>query len=117
MQVLSGDACYDVLLPMALRQLSAGPAVLRAPAADAAVALMRAAQKPYQRTDVLCRLLREYAQGRSCYKRLAFLDAAAAMLRMYSARYGLWGVCSSPSPQHFSCNNHAWKADLHIRRG
>jgi len=61
--------------------------VLRAPAADAIVALMRAVQKPYQRTEILCRLLREYAQGRSCYKRLAFLDAAAAMLQRYSVRY------------------------------
>lgn len=87
LQVLSSDASYDVLLPIALRYLSSGPAVLRAPAADAVVALMRAVQKPYQRTEILCRLLREYAQGRSCYKRLAFLDAAAAMLQRYSVRY------------------------------
>ena len=88
-QVLNSDACYDVLLPMALRQFSAGPSVLRAPAADAIVALMRAVQKPYQRTEILCRLLREYAQGRSCYRRLAFLDAAAAMLCRYSVRYSV----------------------------
>ena len=86
-QVLSGDACYDVLLPMALRQFLAGPAVLRAPAAEAVAVLMRAVQKPYQRTEILCRLLRDYAQGRSCYKRLAFLDAAAAVLHRYSVRY------------------------------
>ncbi len=88
-QVLSSDACYDVLLPMALRQFSVGPAVLRAPAADAIVALMRGVQKPYQRTEILCRLLREFAQGRSCYRRLAFLDAAAAVLCRYSIRYSI----------------------------
>ncbi len=101
LQVLSSDASYDVLLPIALRYFSSGPAVLRPPAADAIVALMRAVQKPYQRTEILCRLLREYAQGRSCYKRLAFLDAAAAMLQRYSVRYKILrlythGMLSSP---------------------
>lgn len=97
LQVLSSDACYDVLLPIALRSFSSGPAVLRGTAADALVALMRAVQKPYQRTEILCRLFREYAQGRSCHKRLAFLDAAAAMLQRYSTRlysHMLPGSCS-----------------------
>ncbi len=86
LQVLSSDACYDVLLPIALSSFSGGPAVLRGSAADAIVVLMRTVQKPYQRTEIQCRLFREYAQGRSCSKRLAFLEAAAAVLQRYSIR-------------------------------
>ena len=96
---MSTDASYDVLVPLAMRHLASGPTVLQATAADAIVALMRAVQKPYQRTEILCRLLREYAQGHSCYRRLAFLDAAAAMQERYSTRcapspHGLrWSPC------------------------
>ena len=106
LQVLSSDACYDVLLPIALRSFSSGPAVLRGTAADALIALMRAVQKPYQRTDILCRLFREYALGRSCYKRLAYLDAAAVMLQRYSTRlYNLMlpGSCNIVNSSVFLC--------------
>ena len=87
---MSTDASYDVLVPLAMRHLGSGPSVLLETAADAIVALMRAVQKPYQRTEILCRLLREYAQGQSCHKRLAFLNAAAVMQERYSRRCALW---------------------------
>ena len=93
MQIVSTDASYDVLVLLAMRHLGSGPAVLQEPAADAIVALMRAVQKPYQRTEILCRLLREYAQGPSCHKRLAFLNAAAAMQERYSTRCAPWPHC------------------------
>ena len=87
---MNTDASYDVLVPLAMRHLGSGPAVLQESAADAIVALMRAVQKPYQRTEILCRLLREYAQAPSCHKRLAFLNAAAAMQARYSTRCAPW---------------------------
>ena len=88
--MMSTDASYDVLVPLAMRHLGSGPAVLQEPAASAIVALMRAMQKPYQRTEILCRLLREYAQAPSCHRRLAFLNAAAAMQARYSTRCAPW---------------------------
>jgi hypothetical protein len=87
--VLSGDQLYEHFLPIALRALATGPAVLRPAAADAAAACLRAVRRPQQRSDVLIRLLRDLGRSRSCGRRLAFLDVCVAVLRRFSSRCSL----------------------------
>ncbi|CAL8461878.1 g1409 [Coccomyxa elongata] len=86
-QILSGDQIYDRFVPIALHHMAMGSALTRAAAAGAAVAFLRCVRKPYQRTELLARLLREYARGRSCSRRLVFLDACHALLKLFSARF------------------------------
>lgn len=88
MQILSGDQIYERFLPITLRHMAGGAAPMRAAAAGAAVAFLRCLRKPYQRTELLVRLLREFARGRSCSHRLLFVDVCHALLRLFSARFG-----------------------------
>ncbi len=93
-QILSGDQIYERFVPIALHHMTVGTALTRAAAAGAAVAFLRWVRKPYQRTELLARLLREFARGRSCSRRLVFLDACHALLKLFSAR------CTRQSVRH-----------------
>ncbi|KAK9909175.1 hypothetical protein WJX75_008292 [Coccomyxa subellipsoidea] len=86
-QILSGDQIYERFLPIALRCMASGTAPTRVAAAGAAVAFLRCMRKPYQRTELLARLLRDFARGRSCSHRLIFVDVCHALLRLFSARF------------------------------
>lgn len=79
----------EVLMPLALKALSPGaPAVLRPAAADALVALLRAPRlRAAQRTEVFCRVVREFARSRSCLARLSFVELAGAFLRRFSSKF------------------------------
>lgn len=99
-QILSGDQIYEQFLPIALRCMAGGAAPTRSAAAGAAVAFLRCMRKPYQRTELLARLLRDFARGRSCSHRLITVDVCHALLRLFSARYDLQDTCTLPSHRH-----------------
>lgn len=79
---------------LTLRAMAGGVAPVRASAAAAAAALLRALRRPAARAELLVRLLRDFACARSCWRRAAFVDACAAALLRFSAR------CAPPGPVH-----------------
>jgi len=89
-QALTADQLLDVAAPLALRAMAAGAAPVKAAAAAAAAALLRALRRPAQRAELLARLLRDFARGRSCWRRAVFVDSCAAALQHFSARCGTY---------------------------
>ena len=74
-------------LPMALRYMGAGVAPVRESAADAVVVFMRHNRKQAQRTDIYCKLMREFARAKAHTRRMSFIDACQYIVRRFSSRY------------------------------
>lgn len=73
-------------LPMALRYMAGGVAPVREAAADAVVVFMRHNRKQAQRTDIYCKLLRDYARAKSHWRRMTFIDACHHVVRRFSTK-------------------------------
>jgi hypothetical protein len=73
-------------LPMAMRYMAGGVAPVREAAADAVVVFMRHNRKQAQRTDIYCKLLREYARAKSHWRRMTFIDACHHVVRRFSTK-------------------------------
>ena len=74
-------------LPMALRYMGAGVAPVRESAADAVVVFMRHNRKQAQRTDIYCKLMRDFARAKAHTRRMSFIDACQYIVRRFSSRY------------------------------
>ena len=98
---------YDIALGLVFRQLAGGMEPARLAAAAAAIVLLRAVRRPVHRTEILLRLLRDFACSRSCLRRMTFLDVCDAALRRCSKRCALSATCSIKLPlvtlQHVVC--------------
>ena len=73
-------------LPMALRYMGGGVAPVREAAANAVVTFMRHNRKQGQRTDMYCKLIRDFARAKSHWRRMTFIDACHFVVRRYSTK-------------------------------
>ena len=83
---LCGLQINEHFLPMASRHMAGGVAPVRGAAADALVAFMRDNRKQAQRTDIYCKLLRDYARAKSHWRRMTFIDACHHVVRRFSTK-------------------------------
>ncbi|KAG1661126.1 hypothetical protein FOA52_011856 [Chlamydomonas sp. UWO 241] len=87
-RALSPEQVYAEFVPMALRLLSSGAASVRPAAAEGVAQFLRyAGKKERARTDLFLRLVREFARGRSCGARQAFVPVAQHMIASFSSRF------------------------------
>lgn len=73
-------------LPMALKYMAGGVAPVREAAADAVVTFMRHNRKQAQRTDMYCKLIRDFARAKSHWRRMNFIDACHFVVRRFSTK-------------------------------
>eukprot|EP00892_Ulva_mutabilis_P008534 jgi/Ulvmu1/6052/UM027_0030.1 len=78
---------HEALLPLAFRLLEGGVRAVQASAAAALCAVLRALPKERQRTEVLIRIIRDFARSRSAPQRLVFPHIANAALATFSATF------------------------------
>ncbi|DBA65676.1 TPA: hypothetical protein ACH3X2_002731 [Trebouxia sp. C0005] len=85
--MFTSDEINEHFLPMALRYMAGGVAPVREAAADAVVVFMRHNRKQAQRTDIYCKLLRDYARAKSHWRRMTFIDACHHVVRRFSTKF------------------------------
>ena len=73
-------------LPMAMRYMAAGVVPVREAAADAVVVFMRHNRKQAQRTDIYCKLIRDFARAKSHWRRMTFIDACHSVVCRFSTK-------------------------------
>lgn len=78
---------HDTLLPLLFRMLEHGVRAVMAPAASAMCALFRRLTRERHRTEVLIRIVRDFAHSPSSAHRLAFVHVARAALETFSASF------------------------------
>lgn len=85
-RLLSSPQINEHFLPMALKYMGGGVAPVREAAADAVVTFMRHNRKQSQRTDIYCKLIRDFARAKSHWRRMTFIDACHFVVCRYSTK-------------------------------
>ncbi|KAL3156729.1 hypothetical protein ABBQ38_001004 [Trebouxia sp. C0009 RCD-2024] len=85
--MFTSDGINENFLPMALKYMAGGVAPVREAAADAVVTFMRHSRKQAQRTDMYCKLIRDFARAKSHWRRMNFIDACHFVVRRFSTKF------------------------------
>jgi hypothetical protein len=78
---------HETMIPLVFRMLENGVRSVMVPAASALCTLFRKLTKERHRTEVLIRIIRDFAHSRSSVHRLSFVHLARAALATFSASF------------------------------
>ncbi|KAL2610400.1 hypothetical protein R1flu_028973 [Riccia fluitans] len=82
----TSDQIYDSLVPICFNYMTDGVMPVRAAATMALAIFIRNNRKAYQRYDLSTRVVRDYANGRSYWLRMVFIEFCENMLKVSSSR-------------------------------
>ncbi|CAM6097233.1 unnamed protein product [Calypogeia fissa] len=85
-EYISSDQIYESLVPICFRYMAEGVMPVKSAATMALAVFIRNNRRASQRYELALRVSKEYAQGRSYWSRLVFIDFCENMLKVASSR-------------------------------